>query len=416
MLAMMKHIKRFALQGALGLALCAGAPARAVEWHGLLDLRAIAVDADRSWTNEGLGKLRYDRHSRGVDLGQAFLRAEGEPLDAVSAVMVLDASGDRRGVLDVTEAWLGWNPVPGGPWKMRVKAGAFFPPTSIEVDYDSIGWTPSRTVSSSAINSWIGEELRTKGIEAALSHLGRLDGSPHDYGATVGLFKGNDPAGTLLAWRGWAIGDRITGLRESIRLADLPVYRADGAIARQDRTIHVFREVDNRLGYYAGAHYSYAGMVEVAALHYDNRGEPLAVINGQYSWDTRFDHLSLHLRARKQWELLFQAMHGATTMGANAVSLDYTAWYVLASRPLGPGTLALRYDRFTTREHDALPSDPNGESGRAYTLAYNYHLGPSLALVTELQLVRSSRSARVLIGQAVSQTERGLTAALRWQF
>ena len=413
---MMKHMKRLALHGALGLVLCAGAQVRAVEWHGLLDLRALAVDADRSWTTEGLGKLRYDRHSRAIELGQAFLRAEAEPLDAVSAVMVADASGDRRGVLDVTEAWLGWNPVPAGPWRMRVKAGAFFPPTSIEVDYDSIGWTPTRTVSSSAINSRIGEELRTNAIEAALSHLGRFDGSPHDYGATLGIFVGNDPAGTLLAWRGWAIGDRITGLSEPIRLADLPVYRADGPISRQDRTIHVFREVDNRLGYYAGAHYSYAGMLEVAALHYDNRGDPLVVVNGQYSWDTRFDHLSLHLRTREQWELLFQAMRGATTMGRNGVGLDYTAWYALASRPLGAGTLALRYDRFTTREHDVLPSDPNGESGRACTLAYNYPLGASLALLAELQQVHSSRSARALIGQAVSQTERGMTVALRWQF
>ena len=51
-----------------------------------------------------------------------------------------------------------------------VKAGAFFPTISLE--NDDLGWTSPYTLTPSAINSWIGEELRTIGSEgiAALRH------------------------------------------------------------------------------------------------------------------------------------------------------------------------------------------------------------------------------------------------------
>ena len=216
---------------------CTGWSVHAIEFRGLVDLRLGATDAERSWTRDGLDKTRFDRNAGSVRLGQAFLRADADLLDAVTASVVIGASDDRGRLIDITEAWLGWNPVPRSPWRTRVKVGAFFPATNLEIDYDSIGWTPARTLSSSAINSWIGEELRTNGVELGLSRKGHALGSSHDVGFTAALFKGNDPAGSLLAWRGWSIGDRITGLTEPIRLADLPVYRPDGELPAQDRSI-----------------------------------------------------------------------------------------------------------------------------------------------------------------------------------
>ena len=47
-----------------------------------------------------------------------------------------------------------------------MKAGAFFPTISLE--NDDIGWTSPYTLSASAINTWIGEELRTIGTEGTL--------------------------------------------------------------------------------------------------------------------------------------------------------------------------------------------------------------------------------------------------------
>ncbi|WP_310389803.1 hypothetical protein [Roseateles sp.] len=403
---------------ALAAALAAAAPAHAagVEWHGLLDLRAVLSDAERSWTHAGLGKSRADQQSSPLRLGQAFLAAQGDLSNAVAARLVLSAADDRAGALDINEAWLLWSPIPASAWKTRVKLGAFFPATSLEIDYDSIGWTPVRTVSSSAINSWIGEELRTLGAELSLVRKGSPSGSPHDYGFNLGVFGANDPAGTLLAWRGWSVSDRITGLTESLQLADLPVYRPDGPINKQTRHMHVFRELDGRAGYYVGGHYGYAERIKVAAMHYDNRADPLVVKSGQYGWHTRFDHLSLQLRPAGQWELAAQAMAGETLMGPQAVRVKFKAWYLLASHPLAQGQLSARYDSFSASENDILPSDPNAEDGQALALAYALPLGQGWSLVSEALVIKSTRPARLLIGAAPAQTERSLSVSLRWQF
>ena len=398
----------------LPLALCTISPqVHSAEWRGLLEIRGVSSNSERSWTDEGLGKLRYDRNADGLRLGQAILSANLDLTDSLTASIVATAGDDRRNVVDITEAWVAWNPVPTGPWKTRVKAGVFFPQTSIEIDYDSLGWTPTRTLSSSAINSWIGEEIRTKGLEANFSQKGRFTASPHDYGFTAAVFQGNDPTGSLLAWRGWTISDRISGLSEPLNLADLPAYRPNGPISVQSRTIHVFREIDSRVGYYLGGQYSHGRMFELTALHYNNRGDPLKITNGQYSWLTRFDHVSARLRPGSEWEVLVQALRGTTLMGPAAVDIAYRSWYLLASRPLGKGIATLRFDRFSVTDNDITPQDPNGENGRSLALAYSYPLSDSLSLLSELVTTRSKRAARFLIGEAKDQSERTISAALR---
>lgn len=387
---------------------------RAIELSGVLDVRALHEDGERSWTRSGLGKTRFGGGTA-VRLGQGILAGELEMSDAVSAFAIIDANDDRRRLFDLQEAWVAWSPVPASAWKVRAKAGIFFPPLNQEIDYTRRTWTPTRTISASALNSWVGEELKTKGFELSLTRRGAATGAPHDIGFTAAIFNGNDPAGTLLAWRGWGVGDRLTGVSESIRLADLPVYRADGMINKQSRDIHLFREIDGRAGFYAGANYAYADAVQISAIHYDNRGDPLVVKDGQYSWATKFDHAGVALRTG-QWEWMLQYMSGSTMMGPRAVALDYRAWYALASRRVGPATLTVRFDRFGTREHDNIASDPNGEEGRAIALAYIHEINSSVSVVNELLLLRSTRQARSLLGIAPSQVSTSLTSSLRWQF
>ena len=399
----------------LALALCA-VPVSATELRAMLDLRAVNSQAARSFLDGGLGKSRYNAGSPAINVGQAVVRGEFDLADTVSASVELSGDDHHHNVVDIREAWLAWNPLPSGAWKTRVKAGFFFPPTSVEIDYDGIGWTPKRTISSSAINSWIGEELRTNGVEWSSRRLGRYANAPYDVGIVAAVFTGNDPAGTLLAWRGWSISDRIAGRGEALQLADLPVYRPDGAIPAQSRTIHPFREVDGRPGYYAGMNLNASPNLELAVLHYDNRANPLAVQRGQYGWRTRFDHVSAVWRPAPGWELLMQAMRGDTLMGPNAVAVDFRSWYVLASRPVGAGVLALRYDHFCTLGHDILPGDPNDETGHAIALAYHLPLSDTLSLMLESLQVQSERGSRGLIAEPGRQTERSLTMALRWQF
>ena len=400
----------------------AAQPAFAVEISGLLDLRLGASDSAQSWPNGGLGKTRFDRSSTGLRVGQGFLKLQGDVLDAVTGSVVFSAADDRKGVLDVNEAWLAWNPVPTSAWKSQLRVGAFFPVTSLEIDYDSIGWTPRDTISSSAINSWIGEELRTVGLEYKLLRNGRQAGSAHDFGFTAGVFAANDPAGALLAWRGWSISDRITGLTETISLADLPAFKATGALPSQTRSMNVFRELDQRLGFYASAQYAYAGKFELAAMRYDNRGDPMVLQDGQYAWLTRFNHVGARLKNVEtfvgKWEFSAQWLAGDTLMGPGAVYVDFASWFLLASRPLGPGSLAIRYDQFSTSERaaDLLPNDPNSETGRALALAYRWTLSPQLSLVSEFLVVQSERAARLLLGQPAQQVERSFSTSLRWSF
>lgn len=397
---------------------CGCGQARAIDFRGLVDLRVGTGNGDRSWTRDGLDKARFDRHSGAVRLGQAIVRADGEVLDSISGSVVASAADDRPGLLDINEAWLSWNPVPASAWKIRVKAGAFFPATNLEIDYDSVGWTPARTLSSSAINSWMGEELRTVGAELSMTRKGNLANSSHDFGFVAAVFNNNDPAGTLLAWRGWSISDRITGVTESLRLADLPVYRAGGALPDQHRNIHLFRELDNRVGYYTGVNYGYEGRVRIDTMHYDNRGDPMVLKNGQYSWKTRFNHLSARVALGDGGEVLLQTLRGNTLMGPNAVRLGYEAWYVLASHTLGPGTVTIRYDRFATTEHpaDVNPADANTERGRARLLAYAWPVNRTFSIVTEGLEIRSARDARKLIGGPADRRERSVSTGLRWQF
>ncbi len=388
-------------------------PSSAIELSGTLDLRAVSASSARSWTGAGLGKLRYDAHNDGVRLGQAILRADLDLADTVSATLIADANDQRSALVDLTEAWLRWNPVPSGPWKASLRAGAFFPAMSLE--NDGPGWTPTRTASTSAINSWIGEELRTVGIEASFLRRGRPLGSPHDIGFTLALHKANDPIGTLLTWRGWSISDRISGLREPLLLADLPVYRPDGPLRLQTRSMHMAREIDGRLGYQASVHYAYSGWLELNAMHYDNRADPLIVHDGQYAWRTRFNHLGARAR-HGHWEWMMQAMQGYTAMGRPGAAIDFRAAYLMATRRIGQHSVSLRFDRFDTRENDLIPTDPNGEQGRALALAYVHQLAPSWSVVAEAVSVHSTRPARLLIGQAPRQRENSLTTALRWRF
>jgi hypothetical protein len=399
----------------LALLLAFALPVQAAEWHGLLDVRGLVrATGERSWTDEGLGKLRTDADSRRVYLGQGVLRGEFDLHDTVSGTVVLNAYQDRDSVADVSEAWIAWRPVPDGPWRTRMRAGAFFPALSLE--NEGLGWTPTRMLSTSAINSWLGQELRLVGLELNMARPGRAAGSEHDFGMTATLFGANDPAGTLMTWQGWNVGDRVTGLTETLRLPDLPVYRPAGFISKQTRDVRLFREIDHRLGYLLAANYGYGGWIDVAAAHYDNRGDPLVVKDGQYSWTTRFDHVSARVRPWRKWDVSMQAMRGSTVMGPNAARADFSAWYALVSHPLGSGELALRHDHFHTRSPDIWAADNNDEDGRAWALAYDYPLAENLNLVVEALRVGSTRPARVALNTAPRQVSRNLTAALRWRF
>src|SRR5471032_2864382 len=180
---------------------------------GYGDLRAIAPTGQESWLKGGLGKFRYG-NSQSIG-GEAVLQANYKFGGVFQAVTVLRAEPDTLGGLDALETYLRYDDSDGGDFSWSVKGGVFFPTISLE--NDDIGWTSPYTLTPSAINSWIGDELRTMGGEA------NLRWNTGDYGALVAtgaLICCNDEAGILMAERGWGMDDRPTGLFERIRMPD----------------------------------------------------------------------------------------------------------------------------------------------------------------------------------------------------
>lgn len=371
------------------------------EVSALLDLRAVYSDAPEGWLNRGLGKQRFDRDHGGLKLGQAVLEARLPITATLNGKIAVNAYDDRSGAVDLTEAVLTWKPLPVAGYRVKTRLGAFFPGLSQE--NTGPGWTSPWMLSTSAINTWIGEEFRTLGGEITLGRPGQLHDSLHDVDAVAALYTANDPAGGVLTWRGWTVGDRITGLTERLPLPDFPVYGPNGALPYQVDWEEPFHEIDHRLGYYAGLNYGYAGWLKLQWLYYDNNGNPRAARNGQYAWATTFQHLGLRLDLPQDWTVLSQAMVGETAMGRSlqrGVYADFDAWYVLLSKAVGAYRWSLRYDAFAVEDEDRTPEDDNSEDGQALALALQYRLNDSRTVGAEVLRIWSVHAGREYLHDA----------------
>jgi hypothetical protein len=389
---------------------------------GQIDLRLFATDSTHVWLEEGLDKARFGSKDEPARLGVALLDYGVRWSPLLSSRVVVAAFDDVDKPIDATEAYLELTPVPRSAWRWRGKLGAFYPPISLE--NIEAGWTSLYTLSYSAIDTWVGEEIRIIGGETSVTHMGQFTGSANDFGVTGGVVRNNDPLGALLAWRGWALHDRQTGLRQELPFADLPAFGPTGSFPPQAAYEKPFTELDGRLGYYAAAHWSRLDRVRVRLLHYDNRGNAHVVRDGQWAWRTRFDHLGVQLRAGG-FDLLAQAIDGETEMDGFTrplVLAPFRAAYLLASRELGRHRVSVRYDRFEVDDHDRTVNDPNQESGHAWTAAWFVspgRLGSKLSgwrLGLEYLRVASDRPARRLLDEPARRTEQTWQLALQKSF
>ena len=407
----------------LALALANAPPSRAFEQDvsGVVSMRLFAVDGERSWVDGGLGKLRFDDDDDPLRLGAATVAYRARLAPTLALRVSASAYGDGVGSLaDLDEAYLELRPVPRSAWKLLARAGAFHAPFSLE--NTGVGWTSPYTLSYSSVNGWFGEELRTLGADLQVTRAGAAGGSPHDVGVLLGVYRANDPAGALLTWRGWAVGDRPTRLFERLPLAPLPALGPDGFFFPQEQWEEPFHEIDGRYGWYAGAQWDYLDRSRVRLQRYDNRGNPAVVRNGQWAWRTRFDHLGWHLRL-PAGEVIAQAVRGDTEMDGFTrplVFADYGAAFLLLSHARQRQRVSVRYDDFWVDDRDGIAGDPNDEDGHAWTAAWflegsttargNWRVG------AEAVRVSSRRPARELLGRPARRTERSLQLVGEWRF
>ena len=149
------------------VASCA-ARAQDVQWHGIVDLRAAAGDGTDSWLDGGLGKTRWGNDGGVAVSGALSLRWQATP--GLAFVTDAQLQPALRQDVDLLDAYARFRPVSTTAWRWSTRAGAFFAPVSME--NDAIGWTSPWTLTPSALNTWVGEELRTIGIETSLEHRG----------------------------------------------------------------------------------------------------------------------------------------------------------------------------------------------------------------------------------------------------
>jgi hypothetical protein len=400
---MERLLTRWALFGACALLATAPRPAAALEYHALLDLRLVDSRGADSWAQGGLGTLRFDGDHDGLQLGQLSLALRQDFTDTLRLNLDAVAYGDHdRNPVDLTEAYLEWRPWPSQRWRSRARLGAFYPQISFENVLPS--WRSPYSVSWSALDTWLGEEIRAIGAEYRLDWLGQRSGSALDVSGMVGVFGGNDPAGGLIAARGWALHDRQTTLF--------------GRIGRPGGEVDIrkmFAEIDHRPGYYAGIESSWRDTATLRVMHYDNRGDrsSRAPSIGDISWQTLFDSAGLQLTPTDHLTVIAQYLRGETWIDPFIpFEWDFDAGFLMASVEQGRYRLTLRRDWFGMQQRRGFGA--NRETGSAWTAAALMNLDAHWSVAVEGLWVDSTLAYRRETNLPPRASERSLTLSLRY--
>ena len=243
-----------------------------------------------------------------------------------------DGDGSRRGRAGVVEAFAEKNVFLGRD-RLRLLAGAFFLPTSRE-NIDSL-WETPYTITSSALNSWLGEEFRPVGVDLTYTHRSQGAGA-FTGGATV--FRGNDTFGALPVDRGWMIHDRWTLLGEHVPTTRTAIYTSVSA------------ETDGRLGWSARAKWNNdRGAVQLTRI--DNRADALRY-GELYNWATRFNIAGADW-SWSDWTVAAEHGWGTTAIqGRRRFSSEIRASYLLVSRRFSNVRASVRADDYKAGSDD----------------------------------------------------------------
>jgi hypothetical protein len=280
------------------------------ELRGYVDVRAVDVDSSlTSFMHGGSGLLRFDADHDDLQFGRLALDFNAPLTQSLRSQLTLVANdtGDDN-ALDFTDAFVEWRPYPGSSWSWRTKVGAFYPPVSLE--NRGVAWQSLYSLSASAINTWIGEEVRAIGMEVKATNVGATTQRPFDVGVVAGVYGWNDPMGVLLFRRGWAMHDHEVPL-----FGELPrPFRR----ASDDPSIEFSHEIDNRPGYYAGVEGKLHGQHVLRVLHYDNRGDPAQKNHSDSAWLSRFDAVGARVELPANLTFIAQWLSGDTAFGRSA--------------------------------------------------------------------------------------------------
>lgn len=377
---------------------------------GIIDLRLGSADGEKAWIDGGLGKARFGDGGK-LALGEASIVWNPRFTTRLGAIVIAQSQQGQDRIIDAGEAYLTWRGDPQSSVRLSGRAGLMYPPISLE--HDGLEWSVPDTITPSAINSWVAEETKVVALEGTAR--GVLAGQ--HLTATVGVFTHGDTAGTLLAFRGWALHDLKSSASGDFPLPPLSPFM----VRRQAPFTTSVRELDGRAGVYGCIEWRPSPRLALDLFAYDNDGDRTSVDNREWSWETRFYNLGVRWDPSNVTHLRAQALQGETLMGyanANGIWIDvgFQSAYLSVTRDLGPGALTARLDQFSTTDRTNKAVDDNAEHGWAALAAYRWDVRPDLHLLVEAMRIDSDRPERVRLGEAPQQTQTVVQTALRYLF
>jgi hypothetical protein len=365
--------------------------------QGVASGRAFAADGPPSWIDGGFGRLQEGgKASGGRDSGlrgELQLGLDWKPSETwlVHAHGVLhgEGSASRGATGGLVEGFVQFRPELTRQTALRLRAGLFFPSASFE-NTEAL-WQSPYTVTLSALNTWIGEEVRLTGLEAMVVRKTDRGDRFELAGAAFGV---DEPAGALLAWRGWSFGDRLTTAGERLPLPPLRSFEPGQAFAGQQDETQPIDDLGHRIGWHARARWVRPGALRLQGGYSQNGGDR-ELHRGQYSWDTRFGQAGLEAKLGSSLTLVAEGAIGDRGMGPEApggphVDVHFKLGYALLSWGRGSWRATARLDGFDNEDRGGT-AEPDSESGRAVTLAAFWKPRDFLRLGLECIDVRGER-------------------------
>ena len=364
--------------------------------RGIVNGRGAHSTGYSSWIEGGFGHLdsggKAPREGRADAFATAQLAVEWRPTTWLTAhahglgrAEPSRFGGSRGGLV---AAWVEGH-FERGAHDFQLRAGQFFLPTSRENVGDL--WSSPYTLSFSALNTWIGEEVRPLGVDAQW----RLLTSSVVATTGVTIFRSNDSMGALLGWRGWSIGDRLPVYNEVVPLPPLTSLRTMFVNQRADGSKPFGPDLDGRDGFAGRLRLTWPERAVLQYTRVDNRGDR-RLYRGEYAWDTRFHLLAGEIGRSESTIAAAEYMTGSTGMGfppGGFVDADFYAAYLLVSHKSGRQRFSFRYDTFQTEEKDFSPAERNDEHGRAWTLAWLVDITKSIRGAIEFTQLTGNRVA-----------------------
>lgn len=388
------------------------------------DLRIAAVDGEPNWTDGSFGKLRFGGDANDpasdprlrVNFGKTGIVWQPRFSWSLGGTLVVEAQGGPHVEAGLSQAHLTYKPLGSERLQFSARAGLMWPPVSLE--HTGPEWAVKDTLTPSAINSWIGEEVKVVGAEVS----GSFQLGQSNLTATLGGFDVNDTAGALVTFRGWGMHDRTALAARKLPLPPLNNFMTYA----QPRYTHPLLDMETGLfkkpGYYAKLALDLPSNVHLEMFHYDNNGNP-DLVNAalEWGWRTKFDNVGLLVQPAPGWQLRAQALHGRTLMGdemngALWIDTTFSAAYGMITHQAGKSSLSARLDLFGTRNHGSVVQQDDNEDGWALTLAAKRQFTQQLSGNIEFLHIDSTRQARARSGLPAQQAQNQLQMALqvRW--